>query len=100
MEPGRGLGEDAVHMARLVLDLTMGEAERDQSGGGVGLVAEGVAGLGGRGAVIAPSVGLDDETELWPKEVDLESVDDGSGPREGEPSSEGEGEEEAFELVV
>ena len=41
----------------------------------MGLVAEGVAGLGGRGAVVAPAVGLDDEAEVGPEEVDLVVVD-------------------------
>ena len=62
-------------MAGFVLDLVVGEAERGEAGGGVGLEAEGVAGLGRGGAVVAPAVGLDDEAEVGPEEVDLELVD-------------------------
>ena len=67
--------EDLDDMARFVGDLGVGEAERGHAGGGVGLVSAAVGCLLGRGAVKAPAVGLDDESEVGPEEVDAVAVD-------------------------
>jgi hypothetical protein len=66
----------------------------------VDLVAEGVAGLGGGSAVVAPAVGLDDEAEAGPVEVDLEAIDDLFGERGWETGGRGKRPEEDFEFVV
>jgi hypothetical protein len=66
----------------------------------MGLEAQGVAGLGGGGAVITPAIGLDDEAEVRPEEVDLESVDLDFGERGREPGCGGERAEEDFQIVV
>jgi hypothetical protein len=66
----------------------------------VDLVAAGVAGLGRGGAVVAEAVGLDDEAEVGPVEVDLEIVDDLFGERRREPGVGSERPEEEFEFVV
>ena len=81
---GGGSGEDVAHVVGFVLDLVVGEAQRSEAGGSVGLVAEGVAGLGGGGAVVAPAVGLDHQAEVRPVEVDLEAVDHRFGQRRRE----------------
>jgi hypothetical protein len=52
---------------------------------GVGLVADPVSGLLSGRAVVAQAVGLDDEAEVGPPEVDLEAVDVGAGRRLREP---------------
>src|SRR3982750_968090 len=78
----------------------MGETERGQAGRGVGLRAEGVAGLGGRGAVIAPAVGLNNEAQVRPEEVDLELVDHVFGQRGRQPRGGSERTKEPFQLVV
>jgi len=83
-----------------IFDLAVGEAEWGQARCGVALEAEGVAGLGGRGAVVAPAIGLDDEAEVGPEEVDLEFVDELFGERGRETGGRGDRAEEEFQLVV
>lgn len=87
-------------MGRFVFDLVVGEAQWGETGGGVGLEAEGIAGLGRRGAVIAPAIGLDDEAEIGPEEVDLELVDHLFGQRDRKAGGGGNRPEEPFQLVI
>jgi hypothetical protein len=60
---------------RFVAHLLVGEAQLGEPRGGVGLVAEPIPGLLGGGAVVAEAIGLDDEPEARPVEVDFEVVD-------------------------
>jgi len=64
------------------------------------VVANRVAALGGGGAVVAESVGLDDEAERVPIEVDLEVVDDVLGHLGGQAGGDGDRTEEDFELGI
>jgi hypothetical protein len=73
-----------LHAVAFVFHLVMGEAQRAHAGEDVGAVALGVARLRGRGAVIAQAVGLDDQPEVGPVEVDLPAVDDLFGERRRE----------------
>jgi len=76
------------------------EAKRREARSGVGLVANAVAGLLGRGAVVAQAVGLDDQAEIGPEEVDAKAADDLAGKRERQAGGAREGEEPALELGV
>ncbi|HEX3608841.1 MAG TPA: hypothetical protein VHU14_04115 [Solirubrobacterales bacterium] len=62
------------HVARFVTNLSMGEAERREPGGKMGLISNPVAGLLGRGAVVAQPVGLDHKPQVRPEEVDPKAV--------------------------
>ena len=66
--------ERPANAVALVLDLVVREAERGHPGEDVGAVAQGVAGLSRRRAVVAEAVRLDDQSELGPVEVHLEAV--------------------------
>jgi hypothetical protein len=90
-------GHDVV---ALILDLGVGEAEWGEAVGGVGLVAASVGGLLGGGAVVAAAVGLDDEAELGPEEVDAVAVDPDLGLGWWQSGLAGEGEEAPLELAV
>ena len=61
-------------MIGLIADLSMGEAERREPGGEMGLISGVVAGLLGGGAVIAQPVGLDHEPQIRPEEVDPKAI--------------------------
>jgi hypothetical protein len=50
--------------------------------------------------VVAPAVGLYDQAEVGPEEIDLEAVDHVFGQRRRQPGRGGEPAEEAFQLVV
>lgn len=50
--------------------------------------------------MVAPAVGLDDEAEVGPEEVDLEFVDHLFGERDGETGCGRDWSEEPFQLVV
>jgi hypothetical protein len=63
-------------------DLLVREAQAREPGGGVGLVAKAIARLLCRRSVISEAVGLHDEAQIRPVEIDLEAVHD--LPREGE----------------
>jgi len=78
----------------------MGEAERRETGGGVGLVADSVPELLDGRAVVAQAVGLDHQTEVWPVEVDLEPVHPLACEGRGQTRAFGDGEEEALEVRV
>jgi hypothetical protein len=87
-------------MLGLVAHLLVSEAELGETGGGVGLVAEPVPSLLGRGAVVAKPVGLDDQAELRPVEVDFELVHPLAGKRDGQSGAGGDREESTFELLL
>jgi hypothetical protein len=87
-------------VSRLVLDLEVGKAKGSEAGGGVGLIAEGISGLSGGGAVVAPTIGLDHQAELRPVEVDLEAVDHLLGQRRRQTGLRGERPKQDFELSV
>jgi hypothetical protein len=78
----------------------VGEAQAGEAGGGVGLVAFGVAGLSGGRAVVAQAVGLDHEAKLGPVEVHFEAVDYLFGPWERQSHLPDHREKEAFELLL
>src|SRR5205814_5987972 len=78
----------------------MREAKPRQAGGRVRLVAEGVPGLLGRGAVVAEAVRFDDEVELRPVEVDLEAVEMDPGQWFREARGAGDGQKPALELRI
>jgi hypothetical protein len=69
-------------------DLGVGEAERRHAGGSVRLVALAISRLLRRRAVVSQPVGLDDQAELGPVEVDPEAVDAASraGPGKARPT--------------
>ncbi|HUB98352.1 MAG TPA: hypothetical protein VMS11_00855 [Solirubrobacterales bacterium] len=64
------------------------------------LKAQRVTGLGGGGAVIAPAVGLDEEAQGGPEEVDFEVVDEDFGQLEGERCRERDRAKEEFQFLV
>jgi hypothetical protein len=64
------------------------------------LVAMSIDGLLGGGAVVTEPVGLHDESQGRPEEVDLESVQDHGGLRELEADTPNDSEEGALELRV
>ena len=47
----------------------MGEAERREARGRVGVVAQGASSLFGWGPVVAQAIGLDDQTQFGPEEL-------------------------------
>jgi hypothetical protein len=73
----RDIAQDDAHVFWLVADLLVGEAQRREPGGGVHLVAHVIARLLGRSAMVEQAVSLDNQSQVWPKEVDLEAVDPG-----------------------
>jgi hypothetical protein len=66
----------------------------------VDLIPNPVAGLLGRRAVIADAVGLDDQPERAPVEVDLEAVDPGARLGQRQAGAAGDREESPLELGV
>ncbi len=66
----------------------------------MGLVANAVPGLLGRGAVVAKPIGLDNETKVRPVEVDTEPAQAPAGLRLIEPRATRYRKEEPFELGV
>jgi hypothetical protein len=64
------------------------------------VVADRIAALDDGGAVVAEAVGLDDEVEGGPVEIDLVVVDDAFAHLRGEAGSDGDRAEEEFELGV
>jgi len=71
----------------LEADLSAGEAQRRQTGSGVGLIAQAVPRLLGTGAVVAKAVGLHDEAEARPVEVDAIAVDHLAGQGRRQPGA-------------
>jgi hypothetical protein len=88
------------HVLTLKRDLGMGEPQASKAGSGVRLIANPVLCLLGGRAVIPQSVGLDDEPQLRPVEVDLEAVDGAAGFRPWQPRLERDREEQTLELGV
>ncbi len=70
VQPHGGFAKDVDDVAPIVRDLPVREAQADESGGRQDLIAAPVACLLGRRAVVAEAVGLDDQAELRPVEVD------------------------------
>src|SRR5918999_3538114 len=63
------------HVVRLVTDLCRGEAKSLEPGGGMSLVPALVLCLLGGRAVVAKPVGLDDQTQFAPVEIDAVPID-------------------------
>ena len=87
-------------MAAVERDLPVREPQLGEAGGRVDLVAEAVACLLSGSAVVTQAVGLDDEPELRPEEVDPEAVDVGAGLGERQPGRARQRLEAALELGV
>ena len=62
-------------MPTVVADLPVRESQRGKAGHRVGLIAKAVLSLLGGGSVVAEAVGLDDQAEGGPIEVDAETID-------------------------
>jgi hypothetical protein len=87
LQPCRDGNQGRFDVTRLVPNLGVGEAQRRQAGGGVGLIAQAIACLLTRRAVIPKSVGLDDQSEIRPVKVDFEAVQLATRLRERKPSA-------------
>jgi hypothetical protein len=81
-------------------DLVVGEPQRGQARRHVGLIAAPVTRLLGGRAVVAQAVGLDDEAEVRPEEVDPEAVEPLLCEGRGQTRPPGDGEKAALELRV
>ena len=92
-----GVFEDLADVGGLVEDLGVAEAQRAQAAAGVGLVAPHVDRLVGGGAVVGEAVGLDDEAERGPVEVDAVAAEVGLGGRRGQAGGAGDRQEAALE---
>lgn len=71
-------------------DLVVGEPQRRQASRRVGLIATPVARLLGGRAVVAQPVGLDDQAEVRPEEVDSEVVEVSLRQRRGQTGAPGD----------
>jgi hypothetical protein len=69
------LAQDLADVCRFAGDLPVRETQWPEAGGDMGLVAFETAALLRSGAVVAQAVGLNDDAELRPEEVDLVAVD-------------------------
>jgi hypothetical protein len=78
----------------------MSEPERDQPGRGVDLIAAAIPRLLCWRAVVSQPVRLDDETELWPEEVDAKAIDADACLRHRQSGTPDQQEEPALELRV
>ena len=81
-------------------DLGMGEAQGAKAGADVRLVAADVIRLLGRGPVMAEAVGLDDEAEVRPEEVDAMTAEARLGVWRRQPSGADQSEEAPLEGVL
>ena len=81
-------------------DLRVCEPQWGEAGGGERLVTAAIPGLLRRRSVIAEAVGLDDEAEIGPVEVDPEAMEPDLGPRLREAGAAGDRDEAALELGV
>jgi hypothetical protein len=73
----RDIAQDGAHVFWLIADLLVGEAQRREPGGGMRLVAHVIARLLSSSAMVEQAVGLNNQSQVWPQEVDLEAVDPG-----------------------
>jgi hypothetical protein len=73
----RDIAQDGAHVFWLVANLLVSEAQRREPGGSVHLVAHVIARLLSRSVVVEQAVGLYNQSQVWPQEVDLEAVDPG-----------------------
>jgi hypothetical protein len=89
-ESARDRGERCPHMRGFERHLGVGEAQRGEPARGVRLIAQAIPGLLRRRAVVAEPVGLDDEPEVRPMEVDLVAAHAASGLRRPEPGVPGD----------
>jgi len=87
-------------MVRFVADLLVRETELSKAGSRVGLIAEPIPRLLGGGAVIVETIGLDDQGEVGPVEVDFEVVHPLPGQWNRQASLPGQREEPPFELLL
>ena len=87
-------------MLRLESDLRVREAERRQTGGHMRLITEAIARLLRRRAVISKTVGLYDQTQIGPEEVDPEPVHLLARQRYWQARRRSERDEQALELRV
>jgi hypothetical protein len=94
------LGQHLPDVVGAVEDLGVGEAQRPQSGARMGLVAAQVDLLLGGGAVVAEAVGLDDEAELRPEEVDAIATEPPLGGGRGKSRVADDREEPALQRVL
>ena len=63
------------HVACLESNLCVGEAKRRETRGEMGLIAQAIPRLLARGAVVAQTIGLDDEPQIRPEEINPEAVE-------------------------
>lgn len=77
----------------------MRKAQLRHPGCGVRLIAQAVPSLLGRGAVVAQSIGLDDEGEAGPVKIDLEPVDPLFRQRQRQPRLLGQRQKAPFQLI-
>ncbi len=89
--------ERGLDVGGVVCDLFVSEAQRNQPGSHMGLVAQTVACLLRRRTVVAEAVGFDDYSELGPVKVDFEAVQILLGQRNGQSRPAGDGQEAAFQ---
>src|SRR5215208_6302986 len=82
-EPVDDLGQDVDDLERLKSNLRVREPQRRQTGDGMRLVAPAASGLLRGGAVVAKAVGLDEEAEIRPMEIDAEPIHESSRFRLG-----------------
>jgi hypothetical protein len=81
-------------------DLRVGEAQRGEAGGCVHLVSEPIPSLLGRRSVITQPVGLDDQAQVGPVEVDAKAVYAALGQRRRQAYAADERQEAPLELAV
>jgi hypothetical protein len=99
-EPAICGSQHVLYMAGLVPDLSVGEPQRGQTCGRMSLIAQAVASLLGRRAVVREAVGLDDKAEIGPEEVDAEAVHVLLGKGRREPCSRDQPQESPLELGI
>ncbi len=88
------------YAVRLVPDMSAREPQTLQSGDGVGVITPMVNRLLHRCAVVPESIGLDDETEIGPKEVHAVAVDPLLRQWDRQTSLSDEAQESSFEFGV
>jgi len=87
-------------MAGLVADLPVGETQVSEPCGGMYLVSNTVPGLLCGRTVIAKAVRLDDQAEIGPVKVDLETIHSGLRLRYAKARAPRDGQEATLELGV
>lgn len=95
-----GAPEHGANVGWLMFHLPVGEAEGGQPRGGMCLITHAVPCLGDRRPVIVETIGLDDEAEIRPEEIDLEPVDVGFRQRGREARALGDRSEEHLQVGI